>query len=319
MNNWWKDIKKLLWGVLFISAVLFIIFVVNQFLLLYQFLTAIHPYLSISVISLIAVGIVYVLYGLIKQLLRSPKVLELGEDPTDEEYEAYLDNILMLLRKNPNISDLDIGNADLTKEETVTIGFKQLEELSTPLIKENANAIFLSTAISQNGSLDSLVVLFSLVRMVWQLANIYQTRPSLISLVKLYIQVGSVVLMARTMEETDLIEYQMEPLITSIVGESIASAIPGMVPVANLVVSSLMEGSVNSFLTLRVGIITQDYLGNIQPTNKHAIRRSASMQSVKHMGSIIKSNSKIVVKTVGNAARKASLGTAKKWFTFSDK
>lgn len=259
MTDWWKDIRRILWGIAFILGLLFVVFVVNQFTLLYQFLSLIHPILAMTVLALIGGGILYVLYRLVKQLLSSPKVIELDENYTEEEYDNYLDLVLDLLQKNPNVTLLEEDTA-LSKEEQVQTYFTQLDDLSLPLIKQNANAIFLSTAISQNGSLDSLVVLFSLLRMVWQLAGIYQTRPSLISFVKLYFQVASVVLMARTIEDTDLIEYQMEPLITTIVGESIASAIPGMVPITNLVVSSLMEGAINAFLTLRVGIITQEFL-----------------------------------------------------------
>lgn len=317
MNQWFEDIKRFVWGLIVILSILFIVFVVNQFVSLYQFLYSLHPYIALITISALALSMLYFIYKLFVQLSRSPKVLELAEDPSDEEYEAYLDNMLKMLRKNTNIQDLDFGRQDLTKAETIQEAMTQLDKLTIPLIKENANAIFLTTAISQNGSLDSLVVLFTIIRMIWQIAKIYQTRPSLASLVKLYIQVASIVLMARAIEDADLIEYQLEPLITSIVGESIASAIPGMVPITNLVVSSLMEGAVNSFLILRIGIITQDYLGNIQPIDKQNIRRSASIQSVKYMGSIINTNGKTIVKTVGKAVKKASVGTAKKWFNFN--
>lgn len=317
MNQWFEDIKRFLWGIIVIFSILFIVFVVNQFVSLYQFLYSLHPYLATITISIIALSILYFIYKLFIQFSRSPKILELAEDPSDEEYEAYLNNMLKMLRKNTNIQGLDFGREDLTKAEIIQEAMNQLDDLTIPLIKENANAIFLTTAISQNGSLDSLVVLFTITRMIWQIAKVYQTRPSLSSLVKLYIQVASIVLMARAIEDADLIEYQLEPLITSIVGESIASAIPGMVPITNLVVSSLMEGAVNSFLILRIGLITQDYLGNIQPMDKQNIRRSASIQSVKYMGAIINTNGKTIVKTVGKAVKKASLGTAKKWFNFT--
>ena len=122
--------------------------------------------------------------------------------------------------------------------------------------------------------------------------------------------------MARSIEDADLIEDQMEPLIASIIGESLASAIPGMVPVANLVVSSLMEGAVNAFLTLRVGLIAQNYLGSAQPLEKSSLRRTTSSQAIRYMGSIIKSNSSLVLKTVGNAAKNASFNKAKRWLKF---
>lgn len=322
MSQWWKDLKRLLiWGGV-ILGVLMTIFIVNQFWTLYQLLAQFHPIFAAAVIAVLVLGLAYICFKVTRQLVKNQVVIELPLNPSDEEYTAYLDSWLTMLAKNPHLDATQYQ--PLIKEDELTLdaeskaalineGLATLKEKSLPMIKENANAIFLSTAISQNGSLDSFMVLFSLLRMVWQLASFYETRPSLVSLLKLYLQVASVVLMARTIEDADLIEDQMEPLIASIIGESLASAIPGMVPVANLVVSSLMEGTVNAFLTMRVGLITQNYLGNAQALEKSSLRRATSTQALRHMGSIIKSNSSIVLKTVGNAAKNASFGKAKRW------
>ena len=322
MNQWWIDLKRLLiWGGV-ILGVLMAIFIVNQFWTLYQLLAQLHPIVAGAVIAALALGLAYICFKVTRQLVKNQPVLELPLNPSDEEYAAYLDSWLAMLAKNPHLDatqyQLLAEGGELTldaesKAALINEGLATLKDKSLPMIKENANAIFLSTAISQNGSLDSFMVLFSLLRMVWQLASFYETRPSLVSLLKLYLQVASVVLMARTLEDADLIEDQMEPLIASIIGESLASAIPGMVPVANLVVSSLMEGTVNAFLTMRVGLIAQNYLGSAQALEKSGLRRATSTQALRHMGSIIKSNSSIVLKTVGNAAKNASFGKAKRW------
>lgn len=322
MSQWWIDLKRLLiWGGV-ILGVLMTIFIVNQFWTLYQLLAQLHPIVAAAVIAVLAVGLAYICFKVTRQLVKNQPVLELPLNPSDEEYAAYLDSWLAILAKNPHLDatqyQLLAEGGELTldaesKAALISDGLATLKDKSLPMIKENANAIFLSTAISQNGSLDSFMVLFSLLRMVWQLANFYETRPSLVSLLKLYLQVASVVLMARTLEDADLIEDQMEPLIASIIGESLASAIPGMVPIANLVVSSLMEGTVNAFLTMRVGLIAQNYLGSAQALEKSSLRRATSTQALRHMGSIIKSNSSIVLKTVGNAAKNASFGKAKRW------
>lgn len=120
--------------------------------------------------------------------------------------------------------------------------------------------------------------------------------------------------MARSIEDADVLEDQLEPLIAAILGESVASAIPGMVPITNLVVSSIMEGSLNSYLALRVGIVTQAYLGMEVPQSKSFIRKNASLQSLSYMGSIISGNSKLVIKAVVSSVKKAGSKTAKKWF-----
>ncbi|MGX7107804.1 DUF697 domain-containing protein [Hutsoniella sourekii] len=314
MESWWQDIKSafkwLAWGMGIVS----LLFIVNQLAAIYRLLVGIHTYLAWLAVGLIALALIAIFWRLTRQWLASPELIELGENPSPEEYEQYLDDMIALLSKNTYLSDSSLLDDSLTKEERIQAGLKQLNEQSLPLIKENASAIFLSTAISQNGSLDSLVVLFSLVRMVWQLAGIYQTRPTLKSLGKLYLQVAGIVLMARTLEDTDLIEEQLEPLITSVLGESIASAIPGMVPVANLIVSSVMEGSVNAFLTLRVGLIAQTYLGNRELASKSTVRRSTSLQALSHMGQVLKDNGKTIAKTVARAAKNAGTSKAKRWF-----
>lgn len=313
MNSWWKDLQRILLWFSVIFGIIFTIFLFNQFILLYQLLETIHPLFAVVVVSILFGVLTYVGYKLGRLLFSKPLTIELAENHSQEEYHEYLQQLAEQLQANPQIN-FDTNHPNI--EEQIEESFTRLNELSLPLIKENANAIFLSTAISQNGSLDSLMVIFSNIRMIWQLANIYGTRPSLASLIKLYAQVGSIMFMARTLEDTDLIETQMEPLIASILGESIASAIPGMVPIANLVVSSMMEGSVNAFLTLRVGLITQNYLSSYHRLNQQNLKRSTSMLAISYMGSIIQSNSKTVLKTVGNAAKKASVGTAKRFFGF---
>ena len=326
MSQWWKDFKRLMIWLSVILGLILTVFIINQFWLLYQLMSQLHPIFAAVVIAILVIALGIICYKLLRQLVKNQPILELSDKPSDEEYTAYLDNWLTILSKNPHLDTahfqsvlLNETKETLDNQHKLTLineGLAMLQERSLPMIKENANAIFLSTAISQNGSLDSFMVLFTLMRMIWQLAKFYETRPSLMSLLKLYLQVASIVLMARTLEDTDLIEDQMEPLIASIIGESLASAIPGMVPVSNLIVSSLMEGTVNAFLTLRVGLLAQNYLGSTLQFEKSSLRRSTSTQALRYMGSIIKTNSGIVLKTVGNAAKNASFGKAKRWLKY---
>lgn len=315
MTHWTQDLLKLFKVLLAILGIVFVIFILNQFLLLYQFFSQLHPIAGGMVVALIAIGLTYLLIRIYQLWFRGNKHIVLPDNPTREEYEEYLSTMVDILAQNPNLQHLSFDKSQEPHEVIVTRSFQELDNLSQPMIRENANSIFLSTAISQNGVLDSFMVLFTMVRMIWQLADLYQTRPSLASMAKLYAQVAGVVLMARTIEDTDLIEAQMEPLITAILGESIASAIPGMVPITNIIVSSLMEGSINAFLTLRVGLITQAYLGMESPQAKNTVRFHTSRAAIKEMGAIIKDNGKLVVKVMAKATKNAGVGTAKRWFT----
>ncbi len=308
-----NDIKKIAkWFVIILSIIATII-LINQFVLFYNFLAQIHILLAIVITLSLIILMGYFIYKLWQQLHMNYPVIDMNGDTSKEDIDQYYKDLRHHLMKETSSMN---PSPDMDDIQAVNEYFEMKDQETKAMILENANAIFLTTAISQNGSLDSMVVLYSMMRMIWQLARAYKTRPTLMSLGKLYVQVMSVILMTRGLEDTDLIEEQMEPLITSIIGESIASAIPGMVPISNLTVGSMMEGAVNAFLTLRVGIVTQNYLkGGIEDSQK-SIRRSASVQSIQYMGSIIKNNSKIVLETMVKSIRKAGADHTKKWFDF---
>lgn len=309
-----ENLKKLIIGIFIILGIIFFLFIINQFILFFNLIYKINAFLAYTLTYGLLIFLIYLLGKILFMWFRAPKVPILKTDASEEEYQAYLDQTIAMLKHNKNLKEIDFDSDHLSKEDLVTKAFDLLDDLSLPLIKGNANNIFISTAISQNGTLDSILVLSSMVKMIWQLASLYQTRPSLKSMGKLYLQVASVIFMARSIEDADLIEDQMEPLIAAVLGESIASTIPGMVPITNLVVSSIMEGSVNAYLTLRVGIVTQAYLGMEVPQTKNFIRKNASLQSLSYMGSIIADNSKLVAKTIASSVKKAGSNTARKFF-----
>ncbi len=309
-----SDLKKILKFIGVILGIIFFLFIINQFILFYNLLFRIHKYLAYTIAVGLGGLLIYFITSISIMWLKSPTVPILEVGASEEEYQEYIDQTIDMLKKNKNLNKIDFDSDKYSKEELVTIAFDELDKLSMPLIKANANTIFISTAISQNGTLDSILVLNSMIKMIWNLARLYQTRPSLKSIGKLYLQVASVIFMARSIEDADLIEDQMEPLIAAVLGESIASTIPGMVPITNLVISSIMEGSVNAYLSLRVGIVTQAYLGMEVPQTKSFIRKNASLQSLSYLGNIISDNSKLVAKTIVSSVKKAGANTARKIF-----
>lgn len=316
MESITKNFRKIAIGLGIFFGIILFLFIVNQFFGFYDLLYRIHPYLAIGLTSLVGLIIIYIVVRLGYLWFNSSKALVLSENPSQEEYDQYLENTISLLKKNRFLKDFDFENENLTNADKVSLAFKELDNQTFPYIRTTANEIFLSTAISQNGALDSILILVSLLRMIWRLANVYQTRPSIKSIFKLYLQVGSVMFMARSIEDSDLIEDQMEVIIASILGDSLLSTIPGFKSVSNLVISSIMEGSVNALLSLRVGAISQAYLGMESPQTKTFIKKYASLLSLKYLGSIVRDNSKVVVKTMAKSAKNATTGVARKIFDF---
>ena len=314
MNQLGRRLGKILTILGIFLSLVFLVFLVNQFYLLYQLLKGIHPWVGGLFVGLLAFALAYLLIRLVLLYIRSLPAPQLPDYPTQEDYDRYLEDMLACLSKNRLLSRDLLTDEGRSKEERVTIALDSLDREGEPIIRRHANSIFLSTTISQNGSLDAIMVLVTLVKMVWQLGQVYGTRPSLKSLGKLYLQVASLVFMARSLEDSDLIPAQLEPMIAGLVGESMASAIPGMVPMSNLIISSVMEGAINAFLTLRVGFIAQAYLGMERPKPKNVIQRQASLQAVKELGIIIKDSGKSVVTAFMDRVKRTARDTAKGWF-----
>ncbi len=314
MNQLGRRLGKILTILGIFLGLVFLVFLVNQFYLLYQLLKGIHPWVGGLFVGLLAFALAYLLIRLVLLYIRSLPAPQLPDYPTQEDYDRYLEDMLACLSKNRLLSRDLLTDESRSKEERVTIALDSLDREGEPIIRRHANSIFLSTTISQNGSLDAIMVLVTLVKMVWQLGQVYGTRPSLKSLGKLYLQVASLVFMARSLEDSDLIPAQLEPMIAGLVGESMASAIPGMVPMSNLIISSVMEGAINAFLTLRVGFIAQAYLGMESPKPKNVIQRQASLQAVKELGIIIKDSGKSVVTAFMDRVKRTARDTAKSWF-----
>jgi len=126
------------------------------------------------------------------------------------------------------------------------------QEKFTPVveteIKKSAKAAFLATAISQTSFYDMLSMLSINLQQIKNIVESCGYRPSTPVLLGLYVRVLKAVFLAGGMEEMDL-----EELLPMLSGNA-ALKLPG------LVLASAAQGTVNAFTTIRVGIITRDYL-----------------------------------------------------------
>ncbi|NKZ28983.1 DUF697 domain-containing protein [Facklamia miroungae] len=287
---------------------------------LYRNLAYIHPLLAICVVVVLGLILGYFIFVTIRELMKLPKEIELADGAGPEEYEQYVKDSLTKLRKNPTLKGLNFEWDDyqaLTEEEQIKIAHQKLKDHGLINVKKQAQMVFLTTAISQNGSLDAITVLVALMKMVWQLIKVYDTRPSFGKIISIYTNVAMTILMTRGIEDLDLIEAQMEPLISSILGGSLLSMIPGSVSITNLLANSILEGSINALLTLRVGIITMDYLGSLKDADNQVIKRSATIEGTKLLAQIIKDGSINVVQAMVKSVKKSGLENSKKWNPFT--
>jgi len=144
--------------------------------------------------------------------------------------------------------------------------------------------------------------------MVWQIAHVYYQRPSLRELMRLYANVAGTTLLVSEIEDLDISE-QVEPVITAALGGSLAGAVPGVSLVAGIITDSILEGTANAYLTLRVGSVCRQYCAPLVAVQRKAARRSASIEAAALLGSIVLQSAGAVSKAVAEAAKKAGAGT----------
>ncbi len=277
-------------------VVVFVIFMINQ--------TAAVVRLAEDVHGLAGDAVLWGLLGLYAVLIaaplwmwfRLPPPVEPPETEAGPEYEAHL----ALLRKRLAGNRLLVG-ADLADRAGLEAAIAGLDGHALEAVREAAAQVFLSTAISQSGRLDTFVVLSANSRLVWRIARTYYQRPTLRDMWHLYANVAATAFMAGELDDVDVSE-QVQPIVTSVVG-SLGTLVPGLQVATSLVVNSVLSGSTNAFLTLRVGAIAQQYCAPLVATDRRRIRRLATARAAGMLGGIVSAGSRNVVKAVAKASR----------------
>jgi len=211
------------------------------------------------------------------------------------------DRHLRLLQKRLS-QNTRLAHSPIETQEDVEQALGRLKMDADQVIKENASIVFLMTAISQNGRLDGLAVLSAQSRMVWRIAHIYYQRPSLRDMVNLYANVAATAFVAAQLEDID-IEEQIEPIVESVAGAAVG-AIPGMTAAATILSTSILTGSTNAFLTLRVGIIAQRYCGSLVIPPKGGLRRLAAAEAARLLIPLVWDGSRRISGSAFRALRK---------------
>jgi hypothetical protein len=222
---------------------------------------------------------------------RLPRGLVPPKEFSGAEYEAYLDTLRARFRVNPRTR----GKPVETLEE-IEAALCELSAEADTVIRNTASAVFLSTALMQNGRLDALIVLLTQIRMVARIARIYSQRPSPRELLRLYGNVAGTAFVASGLESLDLGEM-FAPLATSIV-PALKGGIPGLSGISALLVRCISTGAANAFLTLRVGEVARRYCALVVDTSPETIRRSATADAVKHLGRIVRGNGALVTRKI---------------------
>ena len=251
----------------------FSIFVFNQTVQIVQSAETVNPTFGNGVMWALILLYCTLLLTPVVLWFRLPKRTLPPADSEGAEYDRFICDFKKRLSRNSRLRGVPVNTA--TEIETA---LQLLGKAADDTVTSAASAVFLSTAVLQSGRLDVLVVLAAQTRLIWQIAHIYYQRPLLRDFVQLYANVGSTAFIAAGIEDIDI-----DTLVSTIFGSTVA-AIPGM----HLLTSSLLSGSANAFLTLRVGMITKEYCRCTVRLEKMGLRRAATLQAAKLLSTVVR-------------------------------
>lgn len=294
-----RKITLILTAVSGVVILFFLMTLVNQ---LFAFTDLIARYnqtagtLAFWTISLLLLGLLLVP---VYYVVRLPARLEYPEEGDAAGIAAYRLSLCTALNRNPRLKKHGL----VVRDDNLNHALSVLDAEARSEVKRTAGIVFVSTAISQSGKLDGLVVLVLLIKMVWRVAHIYHQRPAWSNLVHLYANVAGTTLIAASIEEIDMAE-QMEPVIGELIGSTAFGSIPGLGQISDFVFRSVMEGAVNAFLALRMGEVAIGYSNSTTAPSRSRIRRSASLKALDTLRVVMKENVSEVIGALVKAGKK---------------
>ncbi len=297
-----KTLRTVVLPVLTGLAILAVIGLAGSGLVVYRQAAAVSPVLGIAVLALMALGVGLVVVVPVVQVARLPGALVRPGRDRGPEWERFVRRYARRLRGNlllrtgyPGYDGLeavvrDRGSARRPEagpgslETEVQGALEYLDARAQEVIARHAAAVFTATAVSQSGRLDTAIVLSAQVRMIKEVAVIYYQRPRPRELWALYANVGASAFAAGEIQDSEVLAVLGAPVTAGITG---FIPVAGASPLVSLLVTSLLDGSANALLTLRIGILARRYCGIRIGGDRRAVARSASMEAAMLLGSVV--------------------------------
>lgn len=255
-----KFLKKI---IAFVSIIL-LYFIVKEFLGLYVSLQAIHPYLAYGFALAAVAALIYFVgipaYRIIK-IPKAPPPLH-----SDENLEKELPRRFQRLAENPYLKSIgyDVASTPGTKEGYEQI-MKVLRRESAQIRSKYINRLFYSSAISQNGFIDAILILSASIGLVKETFVLYNGRVSNRDLWAIARQVYY----SLAIGGSETVEHATGEIFSKLSTEGMRS-----IPFFDKILGSLADGFVNACLLTRVALITDNYCSKLIITSEKDLRPS---------------------------------------------
>lgn len=237
-------------------ALLLILFLLSGLLSLGQQLSEVSLWLGflywLLVILCIGAGIVWPVLSVWRRPIFSMYMLR---DRQGHARQYWCRRLTANLKKNTALTPEESGQLtfylqqkDQTDDLLIAFFCSKFSSIVDERILAAARSAFVATAVSQTALYDTLSMLSISLHQIRAIVEACGYRPSSVALLGLYVRVLKAAFLAGGMEELDL-----EEILPFVTGNA-ALKLPG------LVLASAAQGTVNAFMTARVGIITKKIL-----------------------------------------------------------
>lgn len=294
-------LRKIALGLAVALTIAFGVILTNQILQLADLAARVHPtfgqgvFWTLVLLLGAAFAVPFALFLRLPRALRPPAA---AEGPA---FDAHLEALRRRLAKNRLLK-----GRPLESRGDLEAALGVLDAAATDAMKRAGSRAFLTTAVSQNGALDALVVLGIQARLVWDTATIYSQRPGLREMTYLYSNVLTTAFISGELDDADVAEA-MEPALSAVLG-SAAGLIPGLQVASGIFVNSVLSGTANAFLTLRVGVIAREYSRAWTAPSRGPLRRMALAQAGALLGGIVMEGAAKISSAIGRGAGRALTG-----------
>ena len=269
-----KNRKANTWTIiLFISlAILVVMSLISSAIEIGDRLGKAHIALEIAFYVLIGVvvlgGIVYPLVGVFFAPIFSLERLHNADGSSRQKWcRRLVNNLIENVELTPEEQEQVKGflkDGDSTDDELIEFFDRKIAPQINHEIYDTAKKIFIVTAVSQNSVYDMLGMASANFSLIKRITEICGFRPSNAQVLRLYIRVLSITLLAGNLEEMNIEE--LIPLATEgALGKALG-----------IVAASATQGAINALTTLRMAAITKNYLLNadVSQTRKELRRKS---------------------------------------------
>lgn len=299
MNRTIRKIATL--AAVFITVAVTVV-LINQSLQLAMFAERLHPVAGDAVFWGLIFFFLTIGLAPVVMFFRLPGPLVPPESEGDPAFPTHVTRLRERLLRNPALAGRPMeGLAD------VQAALVELDAKAAEAIRAAGSRAFLTTAVSQNGALDAVLVLGIQSKLVWEIAKVYEQRPSVRAMASLYANVVTTAFLAGEIDDADLSEV-VQPVLSTVLG-SAASAVPGLQVASTVFTTSVISGTANAFLTLRVGIIAQEYSRALLRPRRRALRRTAMARAAGMLGAIVANGAGQVSRAIARATGKTVTGT----------